>query len=839
MPSFIYWYLLITLLGLLAFPLTYKLLPGLADRGYTLARILGLLIWGYLFWLLGSLGVLANNTAAEVFTLLLVAMLCYLAWRTLDMVQFRTWFRQQSRMILVVEALFLFTFIAWAILRSANSDIVGTEKPMELAFINAMLRSSTLPPHDPWLSGHTISYYYFGYVMIAMVARLTGTLGGVAFNLGVSLIFALTAIGAYGVLYNLLSVCHRRESGTKISLPRSPFTPLIAPFFVLIVSNLSGMLQLMRINGIFWRKTYNGEWVSPFWSWLDIGSLSAPPSESGFNQWWWWQGSRIIQDYDFLWNKKEGVIDEFPFFSFLLADLHPHLIALPFGLLAMALALNLWAGGSLRETRCLGIRLDLELPSYGLAAFALGALGFINTWDFPFYVALFAGVYVFKRINDNHRTDTELKPFLTKSTKDFFMMGFTLTATGVLAFLPFYLSFSSQAGGLTPNLIYITKGVYLWIMFAPLLLPILGLLIYLWSLYGDRQRLIIGIKASLVILAILSLVTVTLTALISSGAIFEEVNTQASVKTSAFLNSLNAPGFKELIFEAIVRRLHTPGTFLTLTSILVMVIALLWPLRTTRPMDQELHSLTTANTFALILVLLGAILILIPEFFYLRDFFGYRINTIFKFYFLAWVVWSIAAAYGMIVVWNKLSGISAFLYKTFSSTVIILALLFPVMSVWSKTNGFKPRHWELDGTMYFKRNNPNEAAAIQWLGDSPFGIVAESVGSSYSTHARIATHSGLPTVLGWIGHEHQWRGSFEKIGSREDDIARLYCSTNWQETRSTLKKYDIRYIMVGELERKTYVPASRSCESGLNEAKFIEYLTLAFQRGDVSVYENP
>jgi YYY domain-containing protein len=740
-------------------------------------------------------------------------------------------------MILVVEVLFLFAFLGWTIIRSANSDIVGTEKPMELAFINAILRSPTLPPHDPWLSGYEVSYYYFGYVMVAMLARLTGTLGGVAFNSGISLIFALTAIGAYGVLYNMLSVWRRRENASKVS--GDQFFALLGPFFVLIVSNLSGMLHLMRVNGFFWRKTEDGEWVSPFWAWLDIGSISEPPTENALNRWWWWQGSRIIQDYDYLWNKKEGVIDEFPFFSFLLADLHPHVIVLPFGFLAMALALNLSLGGCHGHTRWLWMRLDFHLLSYGLAAFVLGALGFLNTWDFPFYVALFAGVYMIKRLHDNKLTNDGYKFSLSESAKDFYSMGFTLAVTGGLAFLPFYLGFSSQASGLVPNLIYITKGVYEWIMFAPLLLPIFALLFYLWRLYGDWRRLITGLKVSVLLFTILLLVTASLTALLVGGAVFEEVNPQASITTSAFLGSLRAPGLQELIFEGVARRLHTPGTLLTLMPIVIMVIALLWPGLVDRSAEADLQTPSTTHTFALLLILLGAALVLIPEFVYLRDFFSYRINTIFKFYFLAWVVWAVAAAYGMIVVWRKVTGVLGVIFKTFNITVLTLALLYPVMGLWSKTNAFNPRHWELDGTAHLMRRNPNEAAAIKWLLEAPVGVVAESIGGSYSTHARISTNSGQPTVLGWVGHEQQWRGGFEKIGSREDDIARLYCSGNWSEIRSILNKYDIRYIVVGELERRTYVPASRSCATGLNEAIFSRYLTLSFKQGNISIYEIP
>jgi YYY domain-containing protein len=664
---------------------------------------------------------------------------------------------------------------------------------------------------------------------------LTGTLGGVAFNLGVSLVFALTAIGAYGVLYNMLSDWQRREKGTKG--PVSSFVALTGPLFVLIVSNLSGMLQLMRANGIFWHKTIDGEWVSAFWAWLDIGSFSAPPTETDFNYWWWWQGSRIIQDYDYLWNKKEGVIDEFPFFSFLLADLHPHLIALPFGLLAMAVALNLMVTDRLGRVRWLCIRLDHDLLSYGFAAFVLGALGFLNTWDFPFYVALFAGVYAIKCLHDNNYEDARFSFSLIKFVKDFITMGILVGIAGGLAYLPFYLGLSSQASGLNPNLIYVTKGIYEWIIFAPLLIPIFGLLIYLWKKYGDRLRLVTGFKVSLVLLSALLLVMIVLTALLARGALIEGENGQIYAITKAYLDSLQAPGLKEAISEGIARRISTPGTLLTILPIIITVTALLWPRHPDRSATTVLQAFSKAHTFALLLTLMGAVLVLIPEFFYLRDFFGYRINTIFKLYFMAWVLWSVAAAYGLIVVWKNVKGISGAIFKTISISVLVLALLYPIMSIWSRTNAFNPRQWELDGTAHLKRRNQDEAAAINWLQEAPVGIVAESIGRSYSKHARFSTHSGHPTVLGWIGHERQWRGGFEEMGSREDDIARLFCSRDWQETHTILKRYGIRYIVVGSLERTTYKPGTRSCKTGLNEKKFIKHLTPVFQQGKITIYE--
>jgi len=110
------------------------------------------------------------------------------------------------------------------------------------------------------------------------------------------------------------------------------------------------------------------------------------------------------------------------------------------------------------------------------------------------------------------------------------------------------------------------------------------------------------------------------------------------------------------------------------------------------------------------------------------------------------------------------------------------------------------------------------------------GVILEAVGGSYSQYARISTHTGLPTVLGWPGHEVQWRGGTREMGSREADIATLYTTPDWQTARDILTRYHVRYVYLGPLERQTY-PVS--------DFKFRTYLQVVFQQGGVTVYEVP
>jgi len=501
MLTFIIWYILITIIGFVSFPIAYRLLPALPDRGYAISRILGLLIWGYVFWVLASLGVLRNDIGSLILGLIVLIGLSYWGLRGNKIRELRSWFNQNRSLVISVEVIFVLAFAGWTIVRAANPEILGTEKPMELAFINAILNSPEFPPHDPWLSGYAISYYYFGYVMTAMIAKLTATSGSVAFNMAISQTFALSAIAAYGLIYSLLGAIRaKRPSADRTDKPRNLLVSLLGPVFILIVSNLEGFLEVLHARGVFWQQSEGGQLSSTFWSWLDMQELSLPPvqpfSWMPSRYLWWWRASRVVQDYDFAGNWRE-VIDEFPFFSYLLGDLHPHVLAMPFALLAVALCLNMYLGGAEGRMRWLGLRLRINARFFWLSVLVIGGLAFLNTWDFPMYVFLFSLTYMVRnalaemknRSNhaveedpdpDEHSGDAN-KPSLISLAKDFLMIAFPLTISGVLLYLPFYIGFSSQAGGILPNLVFSTRGAHLWVMFGALLIPIFAYQIFIWG----------------------------------------------------------------------------------------------------------------------------------------------------------------------------------------------------------------------------------------------------------------------------------------------------------------------------------------------------------------------
>jgi uncharacterized membrane protein len=681
---------------------------------------------------------------------------------------------------------------------------------------------------------------------------------------------------------------------SPVTSPEPPNRALIGalsgPFFVLLFSNLEGFLEALHARGLFWAPDASGQLASRFWAWLDIQDLALPPGEPfawiPARYLWWWRASRVLQDYDLLGNSKE-IIDEFPFFSYLLADLHPHVLAMPFAFLAMGVAFNLFLGGAQGRFRWLGMGLRLNTQAFALAAVVLGGLAFLNTWDFPIYLALVCGAYILRSLAQRRTAAENLNPgalpadwreatpaleglgngiensghrkayetgvggqdaILSSSelVKDFFRLGLALGVTGLLLYLPFYLGFSSQASGIIPNLIYVTRGAHLWVMFGGFLLPLAAFLLYLVKGSWGGEILLKGLALTIGMVLFFWLTSLLLGLLV----------TVLPAPGELFLDTLGARGNQELLLpEALSRRMVNIGSLLTLMAVIAGALAILWPASRIRvgsspgqgqvdseptqqapsspipsPQD-EVHPVFWSHRFTLLLVLMGALLVLGPEFYYLRDQFGWRINTIFKFYYQAWLLWGIAAAYSSVVLVHRLRPGPKVLFTIGMGLVAAMALVYPVFSLWEKTGGFSlPDGLTLDGAAFLQRRSPDEWAAIEWLRSAPAGVVLEAVGGSYSDYARMATFSGQPNVLGWPGHESQWRGGAEEMGSRQSDIERIYRSTDWEEVRQLLERYEVRYVLVGPLELSTY---------RVNETNFRRFLFPVFQQGQATVYLVP
>ena len=794
------WYILLLFLGWLTFPLAYRLFRRLPDRAYALSRVLGLLLWGFVFWLLASLRVVQNNPGGILFGLVLViGISVWAGWGRWQ--EIWDWIKNHWRLILVTEIVFLLAFSFMILVRACDPYATGTEKPMELAFINAILNSETFPPHDPWLSGYAISYYHFGYILAAMLAKVTFTSGGVAFNLMLAAVFSMSAVGAYGILYNLITAFG------NLKRPRSALAwAVFGPIFLLFVSNLEGVLEVLHQFGIGWDMATG---TSEFWQWVNIESLLAAPSEPltpvPHRFWWWWQASRVVQDID-LTGAVSGLspIDEFPAFSFVLGDLHPHVLVMPFVMLAIGLAFNVFRGAMDGEQRIMGISVPYKWDLFLMSTVLMGGIAFLNTWDLPVYFALLVGAFIIRQVY--------LKGWSWERFGELLKFAIPLGILSLLLYLPFILSFQSQAGGIMPNLVYPTRGLYLWVMFGPFF--ILFGLFFLW-LWRRKIKAHWGWGSALAIGLILLLFAIS---------ILLGYKLTQSQSGQQLILAQGETTFGGLLGSAFLHRLAFGVGLLTLALVLVIGVSFLLGL--VRKCGPETSD-PSPIPFILLMVVLGGIMILAPEFVYLRDNFGARMNTVFKFYYQGWMLWSLAAAFMAVVLLRK----GSWLGRLLIVLVTALGLIYPILAFPTKTNQFQPVSTAgLDAGAYLATYQPDEAAAIAWLNQAPDGAVAEAVGGQYSGYARVATLSGQPNVLGWPGHEGQWRGGYTEVGTRQQDIQTLFETSDWETALTIIRQYDIRYVFIGSLESNTYL---------VNPVKFDQYLEIGFEQGGIRVYVVP
>ena len=283
------WWFISTILAAAALPISWRVFNRLPDRGYGFIRILGLLLSGFGYWIGASLQILPNSFGGIGFVVLLLVAISLFTARSIRL-ELLQWLRDQKRTLLVMELIFAVAFVGWAWVRANNPEITGTEKPMELAFMNSIISSDGFPPRDPWLSGYAISYYYFGYVLLSMLTRLSGVSAGMGFNLGNSLWFAFTAVGTYSIIFNLIN---RSTSQKPRLLP-----PLMGPLMTLISGNLAGFLEILHSRHVFWRTGPDGVLQSNFWIWLGLDDLESAPiaAQSWLPQRYLWRDIPVAPD---------------------------------------------------------------------------------------------------------------------------------------------------------------------------------------------------------------------------------------------------------------------------------------------------------------------------------------------------------------------------------------------------------------------------------------------------------------------------------------------------------------------------------------------------------------
>ncbi|HTP07475.1 MAG TPA: DUF2298 domain-containing protein, partial [Anaerolineae bacterium] len=736
--------------------------------------------------------------------------------------------REQRWLFITYEMVFAAALIGWAIFRAHSPDLSTTEKPMEFAFFNAINRSTTFPPLDPWLSGYAIAYYYFGYVMMSLMYKLTGVTAGIAFSLSNAFWFALAAASAFGVVGNLVLLFKRQAKTAAIIFAT------LAAVMLTLMGNFQGSLEVAHASNV----------GSPeFWRWLDILEINGPavqnppdvPWWTPRQGWWWWRSSRVIHDYppdqvSPLLAQVTGLsaaapstyqeaIDEFPQFSYVLGDMHPHVLALPFALVLMALALNLYQGAARGEITSLWSG-EKHAPLWPLYALAVGSLSFLNTWDFPIYafVLMMALGIGYWRAG---------KPRLWEVLIDLVVLG----AIGFALYLPFYRGFTSQAGGIAPNLYNGTRFPQFFVMFGPYLT--IGLMFGLVLIYqvvrGKQARALPFIGTAL----IGGIGIVALLAIVAGGFGFgiTVISEKARVALQNAVNAMAQNGLS--VSDQLLARLLNPWTPVFI-GIALAAIVLLWIARRKQSTLEDDYQAASPIDFVLLLFGVGLLLTIGTEFAYIVDGFGTRMNTIFKFYYQAWALWAVASAFAAyyLIAGAKLNTIVRSMAAVVVVIVVVLGLTFPAMAIPTMTAG--QNNPTLDAMKYTAQYAPDDYAAVQWLNENAQGnpVILETPGDEYNAGmSRISAWTGLPSVVGWPGHEGQWRGNYDIQSPRMDQIQEIYTTGDANRMLELLKQLDVRYVIVGPNEQQKYPP------TGL--AKFGQYLPVAFQQGAVTIYQVP
>ncbi len=775
--------LAIQAMGLFAFPIVFGLFSRLPDRGAMLAKPLVLLLCAYLFWMLGHIGGVAGSRVT-VFAIVgvLAALFVFLMHRHGD--EIIPWVRKHWRVLLVGEIVFLAAYGIWLVIVAQSPAITNTEKPMDFGFLNAILQADTFPPEDPWLAGHPISYYYFGHLMVGFLTKLTGISSAFTFNLGPPLVAAMTAAGVFSLVYNLVRLA---GGGAKAGIVFALFAPLLVVF----IGSLEGVLELFHARG----------WGSAgFWKAVAIPGLDGSGGGGFFpDEWlWWWRASRILTTFsDGM--QIDAAITEFPFFIFLLGDLHAHAMSLPFLVLNLGLALSLFLAPSHLDRYWRRRRWWEPV----VTAVVLGSLAFINLWDFPVFAGILGAVMLVKAFGD-HRGAIMLALASTARTI------VPVVVLAVLLYLPFYLSVEGRIPLILPLRDVSTRPLIFALIWG-LFLVVCGafLLAQFWRM-PSRRRMSErlggwGVPAIAAVVAMGPFLVWAMARMVVSP--FDGGVSDGAVDVLRRLGAL-VPLFLLVgaaFYGALVRAASESGRGLV---------------------------------FALLIVGVGLSLLMGVELFYLDDLFFIRLNTVFKAYFQAWLLLGVASAFGLYYLWGWFRerpalGVRVSLAGLGGLVAILLAasLYYPIGSALDRAR-VSDEPATLDGLAFLEWQSPAERDAIEWLREeAEWGRVVEAVGPDYSEYSRVSSHTGYPTLLGWPTHEEHWRGGLRPQRGLRDDVDNIYSSGDDREVEGLLAKHRVRYVAVGPRERNTYPDADLG--------RFERFMTAHHFRGAASftVYE--
>ncbi|MCL5960537.1 MAG: DUF2298 domain-containing protein, partial [Chloroflexi bacterium] len=798
---------------------------------------------------------------------------------------------QNRKLVLLLEATFTLAFAVFVGIRYLNPDLwqpwFGGEKPMEFAFLNATLRSPTMPPYDPWFAGGYVNYYYFGQFIVAVLVKLVGVAPRFAFNLAVPTLFALAFVGIFSLGYDFTVA--RAKDQSRPLLNRAIVWGLVAAGFVVIAGNLDGLLQFLEIIR---------------------GSL-AGQGLAGFD---FWRSTRIIP----------GTINEFPFFTFLFADLHAHMVSLPITIVVLGLALNLVPrredvvtevplsqgfSGMVRSVATLvgsAPAVSYILLNAVISALVLGALAVTNSWDFPTYLLILLGAMVLVAIT---RGTLRRRIILVVVTG---VLGLVIATMSLGLYWPFFFYFKSFYSSVALERSH-TDFPYYVVIFGLFLFVIISFLVHALARRSDRQvkeeqqnQLSsrpekgdapaggeLSCRPLTPVVEIPGAPTIeTPGRFMASGHLFQsyesggselprragqasselpEPNRRADSTLAGISSSRLLPIGLVVLSVGALGFLATQGLLLA-GFLAVLLVSLLFA--------ACLRSSDPGERFVLLVIFAGLTVSLGVELFYLVDFLQggdyHRMNTVFKFYNQVWVLLALGSALALSLLFGKVrelvasnkpvaARIAGVVWLGVLAALLVGVAIYPILGTNSRVQNRFPGEGlalSLDGLGYMATGKlamrdgrqidlAGDYDAIEWLLKNVKGtpvILEASIGPYRGNGSRIANNTGLPTPLGWDNHESQQRYP-EQIAQRVQDVRTIYNTTDIDLAMSLLRRYRVKYVYVGQIERYTlldqgHLGATTAGEpyasaEGLEkfDAAVGTYCDVVYSNRDVKIYQ--
>jgi len=768
--SVLVWYIGITFLGWMVYPTIRIAFKGLDRKGWPILRVAGLVLLTFCVWIAGSLGI--QVTRWTIFSCILILFVINGVLFYLEKTKIFQELSDNLNSILSIEIIIFCFFVFFLLIRIGNPDLwhpyKGGEKPMDFSYFNALIKSVSYPPYDPWYAGGYINYYYWGFLIAAIPTKLFGIVPSIAYNLILPSFFSFTASSAFCVGWNLLERGFENcgESKKSTLLKRKMFSGLIAAIFVLIIGNLGtakmivqGFQRIPEIANPF----TNQRNINPIVSFFD--GIKIFIKQMNINYYpgdWYWIPSRTIPGEP---------ITEFPYFTFLYGDPHAHLFALPITLLALS-----WTISLINERMQYQRKWEFTMKLL-IGGLIIGALRPTNTWDYPVALMVACGGILYTHLK-YAVPPNKIFPNLTNRKRTICLGIYSAISLGIISYLlyyPFskwygqgYTSIDFWAGEKTPLGSYLTHwGYFIFIIYSWIFIEVknwmrITPLSRLSKFYPYRRGIVAGFLLLLTIAVFLVIKKV-------------EIST--------------------LVIPAV-----------TLLSLLLF-----------RKENSE------KKRFIIILTCIGLGLTLLVELIVLSGDIG-RMNTVFKFYLQAWTCLAISSSwylYRLIMSvknWQKKHAF--FGWITMLLLLSISVALFPIIAsadkVTDRISNAIPI--TLDGMEYMRYSSYTENKQamdlnqdyelIRWMQDNINGtpIIIEANVPEYRWGSRITIYTGLPGVIGWNWHQRQQRAinPSDWVFKRVEDVNTFYSVTDISVAKELIENYKIDYVVVGQLERSIY-----------------------------------